>query len=90
MKNFIYKYNEDGSIDDRHELKKTYVLLIVPIYIIYIFNINPSFNNKIDTFLASIGLNVWYVGVFFIVLGYFVFGFIDKHFKPKKFKKLNL
>lgn len=90
MKNFIHKYNEDGSVDDRHELKKSYILLIVPIYIIYIFNINPNFNNKIDTLLASVGLNVWYMGVFFIVLGYFVFALLDKYFKPIKFKKLNI
>ena len=54
MMNLIYKHNEDGSLKKSFEIKKIYVITVVSLVMLYTFNVNPYFNNELDSFLTMI------------------------------------
>ena len=90
MMNLIYRHNEDGSLKKSFEMKKVYVITVVSLVMLYTFNVNPYFNNELDSFLAALGLNIWALSGFFIVVGYLVFNLshkLDKTLKPIQFNQ---
>lgn len=73
MMNLIYKYNEDGTLKKSFEIKKIYIITIFSLISIYVLNINPYFNNELDSFLENFGLNIWVLVGAFVFIGLFVF-----------------
>lgn len=84
MMNFVYRYNEDGSLKKSFEMKKIYMITVISFFSIYVLNINPYFNNELNSFLENIGLNIWFLSGFFAVIGYLVFYFSHKLDKQLK------
>ena len=76
--NILYRYNQDGSLKTSYEIKKIYLILTLSLFSMYVLNINQIFNKELEDLLLSAGLNIWHLGIFFIVLGYFVFSIANK------------
>ena len=87
MMNLIYKYNEDGTLKKSFEIKKIYIITIVSLVSIYVLNINPYFNNELDSFLENFGLNIWVSVGAFVFIGLFVFRL--SHRFDRKLKRIN-
>lgn len=70
--NLIYKYNEDGTLKKILKLN-IYIMTILSLISIYVLNINPYFNNELDSFLENCGFNIWVLVGVFVFIGLFVF-----------------
>jgi len=89
MMNLIYKYNEDGSLKKSFEIKKIYMIIVVSLVMLYTLNVNPYFNNELDSFLEYFGLNIWALFGAFLFIGFFVFRLSHRFDRKLKHKHID-
>ena len=75
--NIAYKHNKDGSINMPFEIKKIYLMVVIPLFALYYFKLNEVFNNDLNIFLDSMGLNIYFMPFLFIVVGIIIFKIAD-------------